>query len=74
MSAHLKPPESPFTYQQIHRLASSAVNEKDVVRYMDFVNSFEILDTFLQSKDHKAKKNEPGVARTLVSDATLKAY
>lgn len=74
VSAHLKPPESPFTYQQIHRLASSAVNEKDVVRYMDFVNSFEILDTFQQSKDHKAKKNEPGVARTLVSDATLKAY
>jgi Ca2+-binding EF-hand superfamily protein len=65
VSSLLKPPESPFTYHQIHRLASSAVNEKDDVKYMDFVNSFEIIDT-----SASGKKNN-GVARTIVNESTL---
>jgi Ca2+-binding EF-hand superfamily protein len=67
VSHMLKHPESPFTYHQIHRLASSAVNEQGVVRYMDFVNSFEILDTFVSSG---GKKNN-GVARTVVNESSL---
>jgi hypothetical protein len=69
VSVHLKAPESPFTFHQIHRLASSAMNEKGEVKYVDFVNAFEIIDT-LTSQD----KKHNGVARTIVREKSLVNY
>lgn len=64
MSTVLKKPETPFTPSQIARVASAAADGNEEVKYMDFVNSFEIFDSGRADESRKT-------ARCLLRHETL---
>jgi Ca2+-binding EF-hand superfamily protein len=66
LSSVLKKPETPFTPSQIARVASAATDAQEEVRYMDFVNSFELFDAFQADKGP-----DKGIARCLLRHETL---